>query len=88
MNILRLKEILLERGVTGKDLASELGVSQNTISSIVNGNSFPKPSLLLEMARVLEIDLRDLFVSTRSKDLSDPAMAIQEIKRILEQVKD
>lgn len=79
---------MLEKGITGKDLSIKLGVSQNTISSIVNGNSFPKPALLLEMAKELEIDLRDLFVSTRSKDLSDPAVAIHEIMRILEHVKE
>ena len=32
MNILRLKEILREKNISGKDIASKLGVSQNTIS--------------------------------------------------------
>jgi transcriptional regulator with XRE-family HTH domain len=86
MNILRLKEVLQEKGMTGKDLAIKLGVSQNTISSIVNGNSFPKPALLLDLAKVLDVDLRELFISTKAKDLSDPMTAIREIKQIVDQV--
>jgi transcriptional regulator with XRE-family HTH domain len=86
MNILRLKEILREKDISGKELANKLGVSQNTISNIVNGKNFPKPSLLITMAKVLDVDVRALFISTKSKDLSDPGEAIKEIKRILDQV--
>lgn len=86
MNILRLKEALSERGVTGKELALKLGVSQNTISNIVNGYNFPKPALLVEIAKELDIDIKDLFISTKEKDLSDPTVAINEIKRIINKV--
>ena len=86
MNILRLKELLGERKITGKELALRLGVSQNTISNIVNGYNFPKPSLLIEIAKELDIDIKDLFISTKEKDLSDPTTAINEIKRIIEKV--
>lgn len=86
MNILRLKELLQEKNVTGKELATKLGVSQNTVSSIVNGNSFPKPSLLLDIANNLEVDLRELFISTQERDLSDPVEAIKEIRRIIDRV--
>jgi DNA-binding XRE family transcriptional regulator len=63
-----------------------IGVSQNTVSSIVNGNSFPKPALLVEIAKNLEVDLRELFISTKERDLSDPVEAIKEIKRIIDRV--
>jgi transcriptional regulator with XRE-family HTH domain len=86
MNILRLKELLQKKNVTGKELATKLGVSQNTVSSIVNGNSFPKPALLVEIAKNLEVDLRELFISTKERDLSDPVEAIKEIKRIIDRV--
>lgn len=86
MNILRLKELLQEKNITGKELATQLRVSQNTVSSIVNGNSFPKPSLLLDIAEALEIDLPDLFISTKVRDLSDPIEAINEIRKIIERV--
>lgn len=83
MNILRLKELLQEKSITGKELATRLGVSQNTVSSIVNGNSFPKPSLLLDIAKALEVDLRDLFINTKERDLSNPVEAINEIRKIV-----
>jgi transcriptional regulator with XRE-family HTH domain len=87
MSIIRLKDILTEKNFTGKELAAKLGVSQNTISNIVNGHNFPKPSLLLDIATILDIDLRELFVTTKEKDLTDPIEAIKEIKGILEKVK-
>ena len=87
MNILRLREVLSEKGVSGKELAEKIGVSQNTISNIVNGYNFPRPEHLVAIAKELDVDLKDLFISTKEKDLSDPAGAIKEIKRIVEQVK-
>lgn len=86
MNILRLKEVLYEKNVSGKDLSGKIGVSQNTISNITNGYSFPKPGLLLAIARELDVDIRELLISTKEKDLSDPVEAIKEIKRIIQQV--
>ena len=86
MNILRLKEVLYEKNVSGKDLAGKIGVSQNTISNITNGYSFPKPALLVTIARELDVDIRELLISTKEKDLSDPLEAIKEIKRIIQQV--
>lgn len=77
--MLRLKEILAEKGITGKELAANVkvskrdsegretkgSVSQNAISSIVNGTTFPKPELLSEIARVLDVDVRELFIPTK-----------------------
>ncbi len=68
MNILRLKEILNEKGVTGKELAEKAGVTPASISNIVQGNSFPKPELLQKIAQILDIDIKDLFVSTKDKN--------------------
>jgi transcriptional regulator with XRE-family HTH domain len=86
MNILRLKEILREKDIYGKELANKVGVSQNTISNIANGMNFQKPTLLIAMAKVLDVDVRELFIRTKSRDLDDPGEVIKEIKRIVEQV--
>lgn len=64
VNILRLKEILKEKGVTGKELADMIGVTPASISNIIQGNSFPKPETLLNIANALNVDIRDLFNST------------------------
>lgn len=67
MELLRLKKLLSEAGITGKILADRTGVSQNTISNIVSGKNFPKPELLLKIAEVLDVDVRDLFNSTKDR---------------------
>ncbi|WP_209399812.1 helix-turn-helix domain-containing protein [Pseudozobellia sp. WGM2] len=61
MELLRLKEVLADKGISGKDLAEATGVTPVSISNIVNGNSFPKPELLIRIAKVLDIDIRELF---------------------------
>ncbi|MCM4170070.1 XRE family transcriptional regulator [Arenibacter sp. TNZ] len=65
MELLRLKEILGKKGISGKDLAETVGVSPVSISNIVQGNSFPKPDLLLSIAKELEVDVRELFRPTK-----------------------
>lgn len=68
MNILRLKEILIERGVNGKDLADKVNVTPASISNIVQGNSFPKPELLIKIANTLDVDVRELFYPTKETE--------------------
>ena len=65
MEILRLKSVLQEKGVMGKDLAERVGVSSVAISNIASGNSFPKPDLLKKIAEELDVDIRELFISTK-----------------------
>lgn len=65
MKILRLKEVLDEKGIQGQDLAEQLGVTTTTISNFNQGNTFPKAELLLKIADILEVDIRDLFYPTK-----------------------
>ena len=65
MKILRLKELLKEKGVNGKQLADMVGVSQPAISEFVTNKSHPRPELLLKIATALDVDLKDLFISTK-----------------------
>lgn len=61
-NILRLKEVLKEKGITLKDLAAMLGITNVALSRIVNGN--PTIETLRKIATALNVDIRDLFNST------------------------
>ena len=47
------------------DLAERVGVSPVAISNITSGNSFPKPELLKKIADELDVDIRELFISTK-----------------------
>ena len=72
MNILRIKEVLQENNLTGKELAERINVTQASVSNIVNGNSFPKPETLLKIAEALDVDVRELFISTKNDNMKEP----------------
>lgn len=78
MKILRLKELLKEKRVTGKQLADMVGVSQPAISEFVTNKSHPRPELLLKIATALDVDLKDLFISTKPQ--KNPKEIIGTIK--------
>jgi transcriptional regulator with XRE-family HTH domain len=65
MELLKIKELLKEKGMTSKDLAEKLEVTPATVSNINNGNHFPKPELLKKIAEVLDVDIRELFAPTK-----------------------
>jgi|GEM_PF-986118 transcriptional regulator with XRE-family HTH domain len=65
MGVLRLKELLQDKGVTGKDLAGKVGISTTGMSAIVSGKTFPRQEVLIEIANVLDVDIRDLFEPTK-----------------------
>ncbi|UBZ15344.1 helix-turn-helix transcriptional regulator [Flagellimonas marinaquae] len=61
MELLRIREILQEKNVTGKKLANAVGVTPASISNILNGTHFPKAELLVAIANELDVEVRDLF---------------------------
>lgn len=65
MKILRLKEVLKEKGLTGKELAEKVNVTEATISNLVKGDSIPRKELLVQIAEVLDVDIKELFNSTK-----------------------
>lgn len=65
MSLLRIDKILAKKGISRKELADKTNVSQNTISNIVLGKNFPKPELLKNIAEVLDVDIRELFIQTK-----------------------
>ncbi|MDW3190936.1 MAG: helix-turn-helix transcriptional regulator [Cytophagales bacterium] len=60
----RIKEVLVIKGISQKDLAERMGKNPNTITSICNNKSQPHLKDLKKMAEILEVDIRDLLVST------------------------
>lgn len=75
MELLRIKDLMKERNLTGKDLAERVGVHPVSFSAIANGNSFPKPELLKKIAEELDVDIRELFYPT--KDNTGEAVYIE-----------
>jgi transcriptional regulator with XRE-family HTH domain len=85
MGILRLKEILKEKGITGKELAEKINISVTGMSNIVKGQSLPREEVLLQIAEILDVDLKELFISTKKK--GEPKIELQSIINQLEALK-
>ena len=56
-----IQEIRKEKGLTQKELAELIGVSDKTISKWENGNSSPDTSMLMSLSEALEITVNELF---------------------------
>ncbi|KGF16051.1 helix-turn-helix transcriptional regulator [Prevotella amnii] len=61
----RIKVVLVEKQRTSKWLAEQLGKSENTVSKWCSNKTQPSLDTLLEIALVLDIDIRELLVSTK-----------------------
>ena len=60
-----LQEIRKSKGLTQKELAEQIGVSDKTISKWENGNSVPDTSILLSLCNVLEITVNEFLSCER-----------------------
>jgi putative transcriptional regulator len=61
----RVKEVLVIKGMSQKELAAQLGKNPNTITSICNNKSQPHLKDLKLIAEILDVDIRELLVSTK-----------------------
>jgi transcriptional regulator with XRE-family HTH domain len=61
----RLKVVLVEQNKTGKWLAETLGKNEATISRWCTNEMQPSLETLVNIANVLNIDVRELLVSTK-----------------------
>lgn len=80
--ILRIKEIMTQKGVSREDLANKVGVSNTTISNICSETNYPKLDLLPKLAKALKVDIRELFIPTKGNIISDNEVA--EAKELIE----
>ncbi len=62
---LRIKEILDEKGLSQKELAEMMGKSPQYISNILNAEQGVSVNILIEFAKTLQVEFRDLFASTK-----------------------
>lgn len=57
----RVAQARRRSGLTQKQLGTQAGVTQQTISSIERGKGMPRDDLKLRIARALEVDPGELF---------------------------
>lgn len=89
MAVLRLKEIMKEKGVSREELAQKVDVSMTTISNISTEKNYPTIPLLLTIAEALDVDIREMFYPTKgglitNKELND---AVQLISKGMDMLK-
>jgi len=65
MKINRLKIILAEKSKTNKWLAEQLGKSEVSISRWVTNEIQPSMETFLEIARLLDVDVKELINSSK-----------------------
>ena len=69
MKINRIKSILEKKGVSQTWLAKQLDKSFNTINSYVCNRSQPNLETLLQISKILDVDIKDLIL--QKEEVSD-----------------
>ena len=63
----RIKAVLAEKGKTNLWLAEQLGKNKTTVSKWCTNEMQPTMESLFQIAEVLDVDVRELLVSTKGK---------------------
>ena len=61
----RIKEVLKEKGIKQIWLANKLGKSYNMVNSYVQNRQQPRLEVLNDIAKILDIDVKELIVSSK-----------------------
>lgn len=64
----RIKEVLEIKGIKQTWLAEKLGKSYNMVNGYVQNRQQPRLEVLIEIAKLLDVDVKELIVSTKSID--------------------
>ncbi|WP_419495011.1 helix-turn-helix transcriptional regulator [Chryseobacterium bernardetii] len=62
----RIKVVLVEKGKTSKWLAQELNKNISTVSRWCTNSVQPSTEMLVEISKILEVDVRHLLNSTKN----------------------
>src|SRR5580698_6125326 len=63
----QLHKIRQDRGIGATEIARRVGVSRQTIYAIESGDFVPNTAVALQLARVLEVSVEDLFSISAEK---------------------
>ena len=61
----RLKAVLAERQITNKELSERMNLSTTTVSRWCTNKAQPSLETLVEIAKILRVDVKELLISTR-----------------------
>ena len=63
----RIKEVLEEKGIKQKWLSAKMGKSYNMVNSYVQNRRQPSVEVLVQIAEILDVDVKELLVSTKTE---------------------
>jgi transcriptional regulator with XRE-family HTH domain len=63
----RIKEVLQEKGIKQIWLAEKLGKSYNVLNGYVQNRKQPRLEVLMDIAEILDIDVKELIVSNKEQ---------------------
>ena len=63
----RIKEVLEEKGIKQTWLAEKLGKSYNMVNAYVQNRQQPRLEILMSIAEILDIDVKELIISNKHK---------------------
>ena len=63
----KIKEVLEEKGIKQTWLAIQLGKSYNMVNGYVKNRQQPRLEILYEIARILDVEVKDLLIEQKNK---------------------
>ena len=82
--MLKIKEVIKNKGYSVTSLAEKIGMTQVSLSRIINGN--PTVETLKKIATALDVDIRDLFNPTKPTTQKTPKEVLRDAINNLEVV--
>lgn len=64
-----LRELRKEKGLTQEELAEKLGISSKSISRWENGNTMPDLGILVELAELYDVDIKEIIDGERMGEI-------------------
>jgi putative transcriptional regulator len=61
----RIKAVLAEKNITSRELAAQLGKTETSVSRWCTNDMQPSLDTLYDIAKMLDVDIRDLLVKTK-----------------------
>ena len=67
---MRIKELLKSKGMTAKELAGKLGISEGALSQSIKEGANPNLQTLMKIASALEVSVSELFDAPKEGESS------------------
>ena len=92
--MLRIKELLKQKGITQIELAKKIGITPSALLQSITGNT--SVSRLKELAEALNVSIGELFESTSKKELTAlvsykgeffKANTLEELEEVVSKIK-